>query len=282
MTDSDFIIITRFCYRFKESDPLETIIKSDYWTNRLNLFKKFCLPCVLAQKYQKFKWILIIDPLLPENYFHELQNLTQMYSNIIIYRWSYTDHLSDPTWINKITPLNNPILITTRLDSDDSIASDFTQKIVQHAKNTKINGFLLISYAKGYTWNDSFDSKYPAGIFKFCRLAMSAQGQTLIAYRERYNMTVHIGNHRKLLSYLKDPINHKLLKTVYEKNGEINLHPNLLKKLAQKRCLIINNSPPMYIRTIHDNNHQQNLRKQMTASTNLSVIKNRFALDFIN
>jgi len=278
MLESDFIIITRFCYRFRESDPLDKIISAPYWNKRLKLFKTFCLPSVIAQKNKDFIWILIVDPLLPNKLLEELKKVIISYPNIVVYPWNYRDHLSDPSWIARIHPLNKPLLITTRLDSDDSLSNDFTSKILQHTLTTKINGFLLISYAKGYNWNDSSDPRYPNGVFKQCQLPMSAQGQTLITYRNIYPLTVHIGNHRKLLAYFKDPKSHKLLKNLYEKTGDINLDPQNMLKLAKKRCLIINQSSPMYIRTIHENNHQQNLVKIKASSQDLSVIKKHFTI----
>jgi len=295
---ADQFIITRFCYRFKATDPFEPLIDPKYWNPRMTLFKQFCFPTIVNQKNPNFEWILIIDPLLPDSHRAELQALIDVHyqsatynsrgpRKINLWPWRYGDRLSDPGWIERCRgPLEHPILITTRFDSDDALALDFTDRLRQLSQTAKICGFLLVSYPHGYTWNAlatkskseiSATSAIPEGIFKNCNLPLNAQGLSLITQRNKYPLTVYFGNHTKLARYLKNPKSHPILAAIYEKTNELDLTPRAHLFLARKRYKVIN-SIPTYIRTIHDNNHQQNLVKFQNGSKNELLVKKYFGL----
>jgi len=69
------VIITRFSFRFKPDDPIDPLLSDDRLVERIRLFEKYCYSSIINQTGKKFYWIIIIDPLLPEEYIDQLNDL---------------------------------------------------------------------------------------------------------------------------------------------------------------------------------------------------------------
>lgn len=69
------VIVTRFSFRFKPDDPIDPLLCDDRLVERIRLFEKYCYSSIINQTNQKFYWIIIIDPLLPEEYIDQLDDL---------------------------------------------------------------------------------------------------------------------------------------------------------------------------------------------------------------
>jgi hypothetical protein len=277
--ETEHIIITRFNYRFKKTDELAPLIEHNYWNARLELFQKFCLPSVMAQKNKDFSWVIIIDPELPESMEKELDDMINRenvsHIRVILYKWNFGDSLSDPSWLPIEECKHKKYLVTTRLDNDDALSLDFTQRIKNLSQTIYVNGFVIVSYSRGYTWNDSKSGS----IYKQIQAPMIALGLTMIADTSKYPLTIYCGRHTRLLSYLKTPSEHKIFKTHYENNGELQLSRQQQQALARKRYKIVRVSTPIFIRTIHDTNHQKNLVQSKKEKNNKNdLIKKYFNL----
>jgi hypothetical protein len=121
------VLLTRFNL---PSAGVESRIRSrDGWlVGRVELFERYCLPSVRAQTNQNFSWIVYFDPESP--------------------LWLMERIATDPAWkicrpifrstVNRAELLsdiragldkNRPILITTNLDNDDGLATDFVDRL---------------------------------------------------------------------------------------------------------------------------------------------------------
>lgn len=111
--------ITR--YGLKNNDP-------NWFDTRLEIFKKYTLPSLLAQTNIEWANVLLVDNLMPKRCLDEFSELLSDDERFIITdKFEYGDD------------------IYTRLDSDDIVAADFTQKVYDLIEPGK-----LLNFNKGY------------------------------------------------------------------------------------------------------------------------------------
>src|ERR1700735_3717087 len=64
---SEHVILTRFNVRYEEDSAVPSIGVDPGWLQeRFRLFEKYCLPSVLGQTDQNFRWLLFFDRATPE------------------------------------------------------------------------------------------------------------------------------------------------------------------------------------------------------------------------
>lgn len=123
----DHVLLTRFNI---PSPGVESLVraKEGWLRNRLALFEEYCLPAVRAQTNTNFRWIIYLDPESPEWLTSRLNELNVPEVFVPIYRTAISDadRISD---IRTVTGATGDILITTNLDNDDGLASDFVDRL---------------------------------------------------------------------------------------------------------------------------------------------------------
>lgn len=123
----DHVILTRFNL---PSTGRESLIRAqDGWLrNRVSLFERYCLPSVLRQDTDAFKWIIYFDPESPKWLTDWVQSLEESANFVPIFRESvsHADLLVD---LHAVTGGQGQTLITTNLDNDDAVATDFVSRI---------------------------------------------------------------------------------------------------------------------------------------------------------
>jgi hypothetical protein len=125
-------VITRYFVRFSErTDDRESQLRAepDWLDNRLELFKTFCLPSVVAQSDQNFRWYLYFDEGTPAAYLAKVQELVSPYANmeLKICRLFTREMLEDDIRAG-LRPETKWVL-TTRLDNDDAWHRDFVKTL---------------------------------------------------------------------------------------------------------------------------------------------------------
>ena len=122
-TTFDHFVLTRFNVRME----MYPHASSDAWLrDRLELFRRFCLPCVQAQTSTSFRWVLFFDAGSPEWFRSEIGKLE---SDRIVPVWveGYFDAEVVRDALHPLTTASH--VITTRLDNDDAIAYDFIERV---------------------------------------------------------------------------------------------------------------------------------------------------------
>lgn len=129
-------LITRFNiksenWKFTKSGALT---HTDLWLEqRFNLFETYCLPSVKNQSNQEFKWFVVFDIGTPNAFKNRIETLASSYSNLIVLYTESFQTLKATLYeaiITNLTPKDN-FIITTRLDNDDAIHTDFINCIQQ-------------------------------------------------------------------------------------------------------------------------------------------------------
>ncbi len=107
---------------------------------RMSLFSEYCVPSVLHQTTKEFTWLLYFDKATSPKILHQASRLTQGISAEIILVRSFEEFLTNIR--EHIMQAPTLFCITSRLDNDDLISSDFIQAVKQQfipAHRTLIN-----------------------------------------------------------------------------------------------------------------------------------------------
>jgi Putative rhamnosyl transferase len=125
--DVDHVLLTRFNL---PSAGVESIIraKEGWLRERIALFELYCLPSVRAQTNQRFHWIIYFDPESPDWLKGRIESHSGDGPYIPIFRQSVSqaDLIAD---IERVTGGQGRRLITTNLDNDDGLATDFVERL---------------------------------------------------------------------------------------------------------------------------------------------------------
>lgn len=149
------IILTRFNLQYELQSDIH--IQAEWLEERFRLFEQYCLPSILAQSTQAFDWIIFISDQTPTTYLSRLQLLTQAHANI---------HLVPCPYQKDYTPLYKRIgeqyigdsdyLLSTRLDNDDMLASNYVQLLQDHI-SASTPAPAIISFPRGIQWFECHD-----------------------------------------------------------------------------------------------------------------------------
>jgi hypothetical protein len=122
---------------------------------RLKLFNSYCLPSIIGQSCQDFKWLIYFDALAPGDFIERMRDLAAPWANIEVLarnEWYVPGRVSP--WKDgppKKSEIINDIVdrvagqtdwvLTTRFDSDDGLHRDFVKRL-HEAVNDPVQEFL--------------------------------------------------------------------------------------------------------------------------------------------
>ena len=275
----EHFIITRFNLPIYSKIKTGTIssLNDNYIEERLHLFMNYCLPSIIQQSTQKFKWLVLFDERTPSKYkklinsihnkyqnfipcYLDLNNYKEIPKEYIEYYKEYISYLDDneyvsihnnineyirmiyvPKFINdcihKHSTIDTDFILTTRIDNDDAFHKDFINNIQLEAQKHK--SLILLDYINGYRF--LLDKRI---VNKFC--TYNGHFTTLMEQRNKSLHTVMYWSHN---------IAHKIIPIK---------HINTL---------------PMYIELIHDTN-VSNVEQKTSLYDFIYAIKNFKASDF--
>lgn len=126
----DHFLITRF--NLPTPGPESLVRAREGWLReRAGLFETYCLPSVAAQSSSRFRWLVYFDPESPAWLRERIREWSADGLFTPVYRTAVdgADLLAD---LRSLVPLPSPELMTTNLDNDDGVATDFVERL-QHA-----------------------------------------------------------------------------------------------------------------------------------------------------
>lgn len=143
----DHFLITRF--NLYSSEPnwhadkhAQATLTANWLEHRINIFIKYCLPSVVNQVNQNFKWLLLFSTQTPVYYLSLLQREIQQYNNyeilLIKEEVNFTPEVANYILINKSEA---GYCMTTRLDNDDLLHKDTINDIQK--KFQKKSGYCI-------------------------------------------------------------------------------------------------------------------------------------------
>lgn len=145
-------IITRFNVLYRElvhKTPKPKGLDASWLAQRFDLFEKYCLPSVLAQTCQEFTWLIYFHSGTPTTFVERARRACAGHDNIRLQFCDIYEHeilerdlkaelIPAPEW-----------LLTTRLDNDDGLRSDFVQRLHD---NLRFSGTEAINFANGIVY----------------------------------------------------------------------------------------------------------------------------------
>lgn len=129
----DHVLLTRFNLPSKGHESLVRA-QENWLRDRVVLFERYCLPSVTAQTCRGFSWIIYFDPHSPEwllDWVHRHEQRGH-FNPCFREEVSRENLLSDIGAV--IGPQRSTELLTTNLDNDDSLATDFVARIQAAAR----------------------------------------------------------------------------------------------------------------------------------------------------
>ena len=129
----DHVLLTRFNLPSKGHESLVRA-QENWLRNRVVLFERYCLPSVAGQTCRDFSWIIYFDPQSPEwlldwVHGHERQGNFNPY---------FREEVSREILLSDIRAVighqRSAELLTTNLDNDDSVATDFVARLQAAAR----------------------------------------------------------------------------------------------------------------------------------------------------
>lgn len=106
--------------------------KPGWLERRFELFERFCLPSVAGQSSLAFDWLILFDIDTPVEFKQRVKDA----QSIFPFHARFLPPVTLATIVEDlkaISPPRSERLLTTRLDNDDAIASDFVERIQKEA-----------------------------------------------------------------------------------------------------------------------------------------------------
>jgi putative rhamnosyltransferase len=129
--DLRHLILTRFNVPSPGREA-EIRLRPGWLDQRVDLFRRYCLPGVAAQTETAFEWIVVFDEQTPRSWRDEIAGLQDTFP--------FRAHFTDRYLMADIAPALAAAagmadwLLTTRLDSDDILAADFVRRLQERAR----------------------------------------------------------------------------------------------------------------------------------------------------
>lgn len=155
------LLFTRFNIQYEPNDSIG--IQPDWLEERLRLFELYCLPSIQKQTCQDFIWVLLGDIRTPENYKLQIEHYTVLLPQIRTCWLPYQEdgYHSCYKQIAQDLAKDADKLISTRLDSDDTLSSDYIEHVQEIAKRGT-RGMITFPHGKQTFTKDhkSFEIRY--------------------------------------------------------------------------------------------------------------------------
>ncbi|RLQ84708.1 hypothetical protein D9V28_10460 [Mycetocola zhadangensis] len=131
MPDIDHVLLTRFNVPSPGSERFIRT-KPGWLEQRSLLFEQYCLPSVQHQTVKNLHWIIYFDPESPEWFKERVHQWSATGDFIPIYRSSVSREELIADLRSTVGRNRSQRLLTTNLDNDDGLATDFAARL-QHA-----------------------------------------------------------------------------------------------------------------------------------------------------
>lgn len=223
MIRKEHYILTRFNLRLWTKDKKRNETRTDEWLKkRFDLFEKICLPSIMNQTNQTFKWIVLFDSETPEFYKKKIQhyqNICKLFCPCFVEACKSRYFVSVfREEIQKRIEKNTNFLITTYLDNDDALHKNYIEEIQQ--MEVKRPTFVSYVYGIQYYTELNIATRVPYTNNHFISLAEPLnENQTNFKTVYGYGSHVDINKHKRIETvYIKNPQQDRWIEVIHETN----------------------------------------------------------------
>ncbi|NNK60099.1 MAG: hypothetical protein EX263_00960 [Flavobacteriaceae bacterium] len=144
------LLITRFNLRNSNwtTDKKNVEVLTEQWhENRFKIFRDFCFSSVAAQTNTNFEWLVYFDVTTPDKF---KRLIAELDLELDCFKPIFVDgmNLFVPSIKSHIASLNEPYLITSRIDNDDCLSKHYIEEV---QKRFDAQDFMAIDFVDGYT-----------------------------------------------------------------------------------------------------------------------------------
>ena len=126
------VVLTRFNLPSPGAESVARAQK-DWLVDRVALFERYCLPSVRAQSMRDFEWLIYFDPQSPEWLMQRIREWAPgSFTPVFRASVSHDELLADIRGLfeaRSVELVDGDLLVSTNLDNDDGLASDFIERI---------------------------------------------------------------------------------------------------------------------------------------------------------
>jgi hypothetical protein len=159
-------------------------------THRIKIFKDVCWPSLVHQTNKNFKVIVLVNPATPPKFMKQIKSICSGCGKMIVPCSKRADILPAVRDTIHTDSKKKDFLITSRLDNDDGISSDFIEQIQNRFDKQKLE---FVNFSHGYILN--LNDKNKIGFYKSTQF--SNPFISLIESSKNFR-TVHCGEHDRL------------------------------------------------------------------------------------
>nr|ABW74900.1 putative glycosyl transferase [Sphingomonas sp. ATCC 53159] len=126
------VILTRFNIA---SPGREVAIRNSpgWLERRFGLFEQFCLPSIAGQTERNFHWLIYFDKDTPVEFRERIERDRQIFNFTPRYVAMF-DKAMIAEDVRALATAGETLIVTTRLDNDDAVSSDFVARVQDAAK----------------------------------------------------------------------------------------------------------------------------------------------------
>jgi hypothetical protein len=176
----------------------------EWMDDRLRLFEKYCVPSVMTQTCQDFKWIIILDRYTPQHRIRDVKFLAPK-SHIYHSKWPETkfhERKSEQgTWkqsfVSEIQG-KSEYAVMTRLDNDDALNVNFVKYVQDALLSVKEPHNTIVDFLDGCFYDEK------TGKCHLCRHSTGSPFITFVSKVEPAMDTVYRTSHREMCIHLKN------------------------------------------------------------------------------
>lgn len=163
-TSYKHFVITRFNIKANFScklrdlnkNPMDLILDESYLDKRFRIFERFTLQSMKKQTNQNFTWIVLFHKKTPSKFIEKIQQLKSKFNFIDLYfdneeKFSFLEYCNNEKE-------NASYFITTRIDNDDMLDSEYIDKVQEYAYNNLHE--CILSFEHGMQYDLKSQKKY--------------------------------------------------------------------------------------------------------------------------
>ena len=149
-------ILTRFNLRlWWKEDKNGGEIQTDGWLEeRFRLFETYCMPSVMRQTCQDFKWICLFDEKTPEKYKERVEGYKKRYDRFCPFYLNERETKEFREFfqqkVYELADKDDEELLTTYLDNDDCLRRDYVAKVQRYTTKVEYGTVFTFNYGIQY------------------------------------------------------------------------------------------------------------------------------------
>ncbi len=151
MSQCNHYLLTRFNLKVSWSkDRSGVAVQTDEWLeHRTDLFARFCLPSVIGQTCQDFRWLIIVDETSSVEFVERLTSMIAGHDHYTIVSTSRDSVMHD---IQRIitSETQSKCVVTSRLDNDDILHKGYISTVRDCASTADASTTTVIDLSLGY------------------------------------------------------------------------------------------------------------------------------------